>query len=212
MTFDPIWVWIALGAVAVLTVAGLFARGARRARSETLRDEFGPEYAHAVREKGWKKGERDLIERKHEVDEFPIRALSAEECDRFRRDWTRVEQHFIERPTIAVVEADELVSEIMRLQGYPIGDFEKHASHLSVRHAPVVHHYRSGHKVMTGAPGSASTEDLRQAMLHYRTLFDELTREGSGADVARDVPRENEVVTAPREKRVEEESREGRRV
>lgn len=210
MTLDPMWIWIALGAVGLLVVVGLIARGARRARTESLREKFGPEYDHAVREKGWRKGERELVARTHEVDRFPIRALTAQERERFRRDWSRVEQHFIERPTTAVVEADELVAEMMRLQGYPVGDFEKHAAHLSVKHPRVVQHYRSGHEVIAGAPGSASTEDLRQAMLHYRTLFDELLGERSG-DVVRDVPRENEVVTAPRKPRADERGdREGR--
>jgi hypothetical protein len=211
MAIDPLWIWIALGAVALLVVIGLFARGARRSRSEALRQKFGTEYEHAVKEKGWKKGERDLVERTREVEQYPIRALNPGERDRFRRDWAKVEQHFIERPTTAVVEADELVAEIMRLEGYPMGDFEKHASLLSVKHPRVVHHYRAGHKVMSGAPGSASTEDLRQAMLHYRTLFDELIGENAG-DVAQAVPRENEVVTSPRPGITTADERDDRRV
>lgn len=204
MTFDPMWIWVALGLVALLVVVGLFARGARRAQTESLRDKFGPEYDLAVREKGWKKGERELVERKREVDQFPIRALSASERERFREDWKRVEQRFIERPNSAVVEADELVADMMRLQGYPVGDFERHAAHLSVKHPQVVQHYRLGHKVLNGAPGSATTEDLRQAMLHYRTLFDELLNERSGDDVVVDVPRQNEVITSPRPPRVDD--------
>lgn len=93
----------------------------------------------------------------------------------------------------------------MRVQGYPMGDFEKHAAHLSVKHPRIVEHYRAGHKVMEGAPGSASTEDLRQAMLHYRALFEDLAGTASTAprsadtsrsDVVADVPRANEVPAA----------------
>lgn len=197
MTFDPMWMWIALGVVALLIVIGLFARGSRRAKSEALRAKFGSEYDHAVREKGWKEGERELATRAEEVERYPIRPLTAAERERFRSDWARVEQHFIDRPTTAVVEADELVAEIMRTQGYPMGDFDKHAGYLAVKHSTVVHHYRAGHDVIAGAPGSASTEDLRQAMLHYRALFDELIGDRV-ADRERDIPRANEVVTPSR--------------
>ena len=198
MAIDPLWIWIALGAVGLLIIVGLVARGARRSRSESLRDKFGSEYDHAVQSAGSRKrAEHELVQRTKEVEQFEIRPLNASERDRYRRDWQRVEQHFLERPTAAVGEADELVADIMRVQGYPMGDFEKHAAHLSVKHPRVIEHYRAGHRVIGGPAGGASTEDLRQAMLHYRALFDELV--GSVAsDVKRDVPRENEVVTARR--------------
>ncbi len=174
-TIDPIWIWVALGAAALLIVAALVSRAARRARTESLRNAFGREYDHTVHEAGSRKrAERELLARKEEVERYEIRPLTAAERERYRADWQKVEQHFIERPTMAVVEADELVAEVMRVQGYPMGDFEKYAAHLSVKHPRIVEHYRAGHSVITGAPGSASTEDLRQAMLHYRALFDEL--------------------------------------
>lgn len=197
MAIDPVWIWVALGVVALLVVVALFARGARKSRTEALRENYGREYDHAVHEVGSrKKAERELLERKREVEQYDIRPLTAAERDRYRGDWKRVEQHFLERPTTAVVEADELVADIMRVQGYPMGDFDKHAAHLSVKHPRVVEHYRAGHKVITGTPGSASTEDLRQSMLHYRALFDELIGDTSG-DMVRDMPRENEVAASP---------------
>lgn len=196
MAIDPIWIWVALGVLALLVVVGLIARGARRSRTESLREKFGSEYDHAVSQAGnRKRAEQELLARTQEVEKQPIRALTAAERDRYRADWRRVEQHFIERPTTAVVEADELVADIMRVEGYPMGDFEKHAAHLSVKHPRVIEHYRAGHRVMEGAPGSASTEDLRQAMLHYRALFEELTGDHAG-DVEQPVPRANEVMTA----------------
>lgn len=204
-TIDPMWIWIALGAVALLVVVALIARGARRARTESLRNAYGREYDHTVQEAGSRKrAERELLARKEEVGRYEIRPLTSAERDRYRADWQKVEQHFIERPTMAVVEADELVAEIMRVQGYPMGDFEKHAAHLSVNHPRIVEHYRAGHRVISGAPGGASTEDLRQAMLHYRALFDELLDGIAGNDVARndvvagDVPRANEVASEER--------------
>lgn len=194
---DPTWIWIAVGVAALLVVAGLIARGARRSRSESLREKFGNEYDHAVHQAGSRKrAERELVTRVEEVEKREIRPLTAAEQERYRRDWQRVEQHFIERPTTAVVEADELVADIMRVQGYPMGDFEKHAAHISVKHPRVVEHYRAGHKVMEGSPGSASTEDLRQAMLHYRALFEELAGTATRTDRPADLPRANEVATA----------------
>jgi hypothetical protein len=194
LAIDPIWIWVALGAVALLIVVGLIARGARRARTESLRGKFGNEYDHAVNELGSrKKAERDLIERAEQVKKYDIVPLQAGQRERFRADWQTVERHFLERPTTAVVEADELIAEIMRTRGYPMGDFERHAADLSVTHPRIVDHYRAGHRVMDGTPGTPSTEDLRQAMLHYRSLFDELIDDRIGNDVVTDVPRASEV-------------------
>lgn len=199
MAIDPQWIIFAVVAVAVLVAVLLIARGARRSRSESLREKFGREYDHAVTEKGSRKrAESELLARTEEVKSFDIRPLNAAERNRYQDEWKRVETHFVERPAMAVAEADELVADIMRTMGYPIGDFDRHAAHLSVTHPRVVDHYRAGHKVMTGAPGSATTEDMRQSMLHYRALFSELVAEtGTGRDVERDMPRENEVAAAP---------------
>ncbi|HKR64671.1 MAG TPA: hypothetical protein VJZ00_13145 [Thermoanaerobaculia bacterium] len=203
MAIDPVWIYVALGAVAVLVVVGLIARGSRRARTEALRSKFGSEYDHAVSEVGSRKrAEEELVARSREVERYEIRPLNAAERDRYRGDWKTVERRFVERPTTAVVEADELIADIMRVQGYPMGDFDKHAAHLSVKHPRIVEHYRAGHRVITGAPGSASTEDLRQAMLHYRALFEELI--GDRMDTERAVPRASEVITAGGRERREE--------
>ena len=198
MAIDPIWIWIGLVALSLIVIVGLIARGSRRTRTDSLREKFGSEYDHAVGEAGnRKRAERELVARAQEVEKYDIRPLSASECERYRGEWQRVERHFIERPTTAVVEADELVADIMRVQGYPMGDFDKHAAHLSVTHPRVIEHYRAGHRVMDGAPGSASTEDMRQSMLHYRVLIEELLGDVRG-DVVTDVPRANEVSSAPR--------------
>jgi len=209
MAIDPVWIWIALGAVALLVVVGLIARGARNSRTDSLRAKFGNEYDHAVSERGSRKlAERDLVERTEEVKKYSIVPLSAGDRDRYRRDWQKVEQHFIERPTTAVIEADELVADIMRTRGYPMGDFERHAADLSVTHPSVVQHYRAGHDAFSGdRPATTSTEDLRQAMLHYRALFDELIDDRIGNDVLTDVPRANEVVTPRRIEAVRDEER-----
>jgi hypothetical protein len=209
MNLDPNLIWIAAGVIVLLAIVGLFARGSRRARTDSLRDKFGSEYDHAVSTAGNRaRAENDLVARTKEVEKFDIRPLTAAERERYRIDWQRVEQHFVARPAAAVAEADELVEEIMRLRGYPMADFDTHAAHLSVKHPRVVEHYRAGHGVIGGAAGSSSTEDLRQGMLHYRALFDELIGIGAG-DVESTVPRTSELLTREeeRERRLQSEER-----
>ena len=176
MAIDPMWIWIAAGTAGVLLVVLLIAGGARRSRTEALRDKYGREYEHAIEATGSRtRAERALIERAEEVKGIEIRPLSASRREHFRGEWTRVEQRFLERPTSAVIEADEMIDVIMRERGYPMGDFEKHAAHLSVNHPDVVAHYRAGHAAIdSNRDGKSSTEELRQAMLHYRALFHEL--------------------------------------
>lgn len=173
---DPMLIWIAAGVLAALIVIALIARGARRSRTAALREKFGSEYQHAVSSVGSRsKAEQELIARAEEAKAFDIRPLAAADHQRFRADWDRIEKRFLERPTTAVVEADELVEDIMRTRGYPMGDFEKHAAHLSVNHPRVVEHYRAGHAAIdANRDGKISTEELRQAMLHYRALIEEL--------------------------------------
>jgi hypothetical protein len=191
---DPLWIWIGLGVVGVLIVAALFARGARRSRTDSLRETFGSEYDHAVKTHGRTKAERELVGRAEEVKNIEIRPLTAADVSRYRDDWARIEARFVERPTTAVVEAEELIDGIMRAQNYPIGDFERHAAHLSVRHPRVVEHYRAGHAAIdANKDGRSTTEELRQAMLHFRALITELLGAGAG-DVVRDVPVQHEVV------------------
>jgi hypothetical protein len=196
MAIDPLWIWIGVGVLALLVLAALFARGSRRARTAELRDKFGTEYDHVVSETGKRKrAEQELLARVDEVQKYDIRPFTAGERDRFRGDWSLIEKRFLERPTTAVVEADELVAEMMRVRGYPMGDFEKHAANLSVTLPRVVEHYRAGHRAITNAADS-STEDLRQSMLHYRALFDELIAEVRD-DVPRDITATPEVRPSP---------------
>lgn len=185
MNINPQWIWIAAAAAAVLVIAGLMLVGMRRNRSAALRDHFGREYDRTVEHAGSRsQAEQELVARAEEANAFDIRPLTAAERDRFRDDWRRIEARFIERPTTAVIEADELVAEVMRTRGYPMADFEKHAALLSVKHPRVIEHYRAGHAII--GRGSVSTEDSRQAVLHYRALFEELVTDG-GTDVERPI-------------------------
>jgi hypothetical protein len=193
---DPQVLWIAGAVVAALVIIFAIAAGVRRSRTEKLREHYGNEYDRTVRAAGSRTAaEQELVSRAEEVKTFDIRPLTAAERSRFTNDWTRIEQQFVARPTTAVVEADEVITDVMRTRGYPMADFETHAAHLSVKHPRVVEHYRAGHALIDK---HGSTEDLRQAMLHYRALFDELVNEG--VDVQREMPVEYET-SADRERR-----------
>ena len=195
MNINPQLIWIAVAVAVVLIAILAISAGARRARSARLREHFGREYDHVMQTSGSRtRAEEELVARAQEVKSFDIRTLTAAERDRFMAQWKRVEARFVELPTTAVVEADELVTEVMRTRGYPMADFEKHAALLSVKHPRVVEHYRKGHAAI-GYGGQISTEGLRQAMLHYRALFDDLVHEGH--DVAREVPVSHEVAPRP---------------
>ena len=186
---------IGIGAVAVIAIA-LWAV-ARRSKSGQLREHFGSEYDRTVKETGSRSAaEENLIARAEEVKTFNIRALTTAERDRYVIDWKKIEAHFIDRPTTAVIEADELVELVMRTRGYPMADFEKDAGLLSVKHPRVVEHYRAGHAIIDSqVRGAASTEDLRQAMLHYHALFDDLV--GATTDVAQPVNAVREIEQTP---------------
>jgi hypothetical protein len=205
---NPQYIWIAASAIGALIVIGLVAMGVRRAQSQRLQEHFGREYNRTVEATGSRTAaERELAGRAKEVKQFDIRQLSAAERDRYRVDWKRIEGRFIDHPTMALSEAEEMIDDVMRTRGYPVADFEAHASHLSVKHPNVVEHYRAGHAVL--ARGTASTEEQRQAMLHFRELFEELVGRG-GTDVAQDIAVQREVAAEePRAAAADRIEREG---
>jgi hypothetical protein len=164
---------IAVVAVAVLVAAWLFAE---RRRRERLRTQFGPEYERTLRETGDVRRAESLLEgRAKRVGKYQIRPLSPDESQRFGLAWRRLQSRFIDDPSGAVREADTVVTELMTLRGYPMTEFDRRAEDLSVDHADVVDHYRQAHAIaVRDASNSASTEDLRQAVVYYRALFEEL--------------------------------------
>jgi len=157
---------IALGAVVLLW----------RRRSLRLREQFGPEYKHAVRQYGdERKAEAELAAREKRVHKLEIRALAPEEHSRFADAWRKAQTRFVDEPSKAVGEANGLIKEVMQTRGYPVGDFEQRTADISVDHPNVVTNYRAAHYIASrNNKGEATTEDLRQAMVHYRSLFEEL--------------------------------------
>lgn len=164
--------------VIILLVLGLVLGWVflRRQRTERLRGRFGPEYEHAVREVGSRnEAEAELEKRQKRIEQLEIRPLSAEEREQFSRQWEAAQARFVDDPAGAISEADRLVTEVMEARGYPIGDFEQRAADISVDHPNVVRDYRAARKIaLANERSEADTEDLRQAMVHYRSLFKDL--------------------------------------
>lgn len=170
---------IAIIVAVVVVIIGILVYFLQRRRSERLREHFGPEYDRAVAERGGRRPAEAVLEQRTErVKKFHIRPLTAEDKDRFTEQWDRVQAHFVDAPAGAVAEADQLLGDIMATCGYPMGDFEQRAADISVDHPVVTQNYRSAHEIaLRQAKGQASTEDLRRAMIHYRSLFDDLVNE-----------------------------------
>jgi hypothetical protein len=148
----------------------------RQRRTKTLRARFGPEYERAVSIHGsTTRAEGELAKRAQRVSKFRIVDLSAADRDRFLNAWHEDQARFVDNPKRAVIDADQIVTEVMKTRGYPMGDFEQLAADVSVDHAAVVENYRTAHLiVMRNRGGEASTEELRIAMVHYRALFEDL--------------------------------------
>ena len=168
-------------AVAVLLVAGIaIVFSIRKRKTERLRTQFGgAEYNRAVKEGGSRqKAEAVLDKRADRVESFHIQPLGPGDRIRFVESWRRVQARFVDGPGGAVTEADQLLRDVMSTRGYPVSDFEQRAADISVDHPLVLEHYRSADEIaVRQAQGQANTEDLRQAMIHYRALFQELVGE-----------------------------------
>jgi hypothetical protein len=172
-------------AIIVVLAAGIaIALFARKRRTQKLRTQFGgAEYTRAVKEGGSRrKAEAALGERADHVEALYIRPLAPGDRARFIESWARVQARFVDGPGGAVTEADQLLGDVMSTRGYPAGDFEQRAADLSVDHPLVLENYRVAHQTaLRQSQGQASTEDLRQAMIHYRSLFEELVGEPEAA-------------------------------
>jgi hypothetical protein len=148
----------------------------QKERTRRLRGQFGPEYDRMVDHEGNpRKAEEELAQRQKRIEKLHIRELPGKDVDRFAEAWRKVQTRFVDAPASAVAEADRLVRDVMNARGYPMGSFEQRAADISVDHPRVVQSYRVAHDIaVRDAAGKATTEDLRQAMVHYRDLFDEL--------------------------------------
>jgi len=168
--------------IIVLVIALVVAIGAaawlymRNRKTENLQQRFGPEYDRALEtHHDQRKAERELENRAERVEHLNIRPLENAERDRFASRWQAVQAQFVDDPASATDDADQLVGEVMATRGYPVGDFEQRAADVSVHHPNVVEHYRAAHTIaLRNSRGDADTEQLRQALVHFRVLFDDL--------------------------------------
>lgn len=167
---------IGLIAVAVIVLVAILVIVNLQRRKAALRQRFGPEYERAVRERGSEKEAQAALEqREKRVEKFNIRKLEPAERQKYADRWRVVQSRFVDDPRGAVIDADDTVAALMGARGYPMADFEQRAADLSVEHSHVVNNYRAAHDIaVRHRQGSASTEDLRQAMIYYRTLFEDL--------------------------------------
>jgi len=192
---------VAIIVIALIVVALLLMR---QRRSQQLQEGFGPEYERTVEERGGdrREAEAELRERQQRRQKFEVRELEPAARDRYAERWRAAQRRFVDEPAPAVGEADALVMEVMRDRGYPVADeFEQRAADVSVDHPEVVEHYRAAHDISGRATaGDASTEDLRQAMVHFRALFVELL----GTDDQHDAAEPARDGTAPQNENVRE--------
>ncbi len=179
------WVWVlVIAAVAVVAVVvWLLVRGSR---TRALQKDFGSEYDRTIARAGDRgRAESDLRERRERVSALDVRPLSQPDHDRFSSEWTKVQAQFVDAPSEAVTEADDLIQQVMATRGYPMEDFDRRAADVSVDHPDVVENYRSAHSIAVKEArqdGDGDTEALRKAMVYYRSLFDELLIVEDGQD------------------------------
>ena len=178
---STIQILVIVTAVVVVVAAGIgIWLSIRKRRTERLRTQFGSaEYTRTVKEGGSRrKAETVLDERSERVERLHIRPLAAGDRARFIDSWGRIQARFVDGPGSAITDADQLIGDVMSTRGYPVSDFEQRAADISVDHPLVLENYRAAHQsALLQTNGQASTEVLRQAMIHYRTLFEELVGE-----------------------------------
>jgi len=180
MMDDVTLFWPLVGvAIAALVVILIVANRHRaRVRRAELKSRFGPEYDRVVEEFGADRAVHELASRERRVERLHARELSAGDRERFLTSWASIQTRFVDDPGMAVSAANELINEVMRALGYPTEHFEQRVADLSVEHAAVVQHYRAA-KALADANrnGRVNTEELRQAVVHYRVLFADLLHE-----------------------------------
>ena len=174
-----------LAIVAALVIVGLIGMVlSRRQRTKHLQEKFGSEYERTVNQLGDKHQAEDELEaRLDHVKTLDIRPLSAEETDRFTNEWQMTQAEFVDVPLAALQKADRLLREVMKAKGYPVEDFEQRAADISVDYPELVADYRGLHLIAVKSDDEeVSTEEMRQAMIHGRALFENLVKEQTGAE------------------------------
>ena len=173
--------YLIIAVVVILVIMGIILGFgfSRRQRTKRYQNKFGPEYDRTVENAGnEKKAQAELAERQKHVESLNVRPLSVGERERYLAEWKAVQAKFVDQPGQATVEADHLIMEVMKVRSYPVSDFEQRAADLSVNYPELVSNYRAARAIaLKNEQHSANTEELRQAFIYYRSLFDELLKE-----------------------------------
>jgi hypothetical protein len=175
----PVWEWILIAACVAIAVAAVLVAASfvsRRKRTERLKQHYGREYERLVSETGDEKAaEKELTARERKRDSLDIVALTPSALSDFTTRWHEVQTGFVDNPATAVGVADRLVTQVMRERGYPVDDFDQRAADISVDHPQIVENYRAAHGIhLAQQHGDVSTEQQREAFVHYRALFEKL--------------------------------------
>jgi hypothetical protein len=176
------WGIVACIIILALLALALWFIAKRRSQSHRLQQRFGSEYGRTVNALGGQgKAESDLKAREKRVERLTLTPLSPADAARFGQAWNALQSRFVDNPKGVVTQADQLVRELMLKRGYPMGDFEQRAGDISVDHPSIVASYRAAQAITVRHDrGLADTEELRQAVVHYRALFDELLESKEG--------------------------------
>jgi len=195
----PTWGWILIAvAVAVIVIAAIAMSITSKRKTKQLQSQFGPEYDRTIESAdSRRKAESELAARQERREQLDIRPLSSAARERYTGQWQNVQAQFVDSPAAAVTSADQLIQSVMSDRGYPVDDFDSRAADVSVDHPHVVENYREGHRLaQQNENGDGSTEDLRQAMRHYRALFDELVEPDASGDADQPTSRGRDDATA----------------
>ena len=182
----PTWLIVLIVVVAVAVLGAVIWLVTQEMQRKRLQQRFGPEYDRTVAEKDSPRAaQRELAERERRHKELDIRPLSASARERYTQQWAQVQEKFVDQPSDAVADADRMLVSLMAERGYPTEGYEQQVADLSVRHAKTLEHYRAAHTTQQKRDG-ASTEDLRDAMVRYRTVFEDLLTDGADEQRADD--------------------------
>jgi hypothetical protein len=187
----PVWGWFfAVAAICVIIALVIMVSrmAIARRRTRRLKDRFGPEYERTVGQVGQQHAaEKQLAARERKRAKLDIVPLAPEARERYSDTWRKVQTAFVDGPSNAVGEADRLVTQVMRERGYPINDFDQQAADISVDHPKLVENYRAAHGIyLTQEQGDVGTEDLREAFVHYRALFEKLLEPDKGLEPSKE--------------------------
>jgi len=178
------WIWALIAGIAAIAIVVVVWLALSKRRTTELRGQFGSEYDRTLQQTDTRReAEADLSARRERREQLNIRPLTTVAQERYSSQWQQVQSRFVDQPAVSLGQADELVLQVMRERGYPMDDFEQRAADISVDYPEVIEHYRAGQAVTSSAAsGEATTEDMRQGLVHYRALFEELLGADSETD------------------------------